>query len=91
MLTGPMRGRGGPSSGLAVSKIMTILVMFQSSRKRYFKNFYTGLLSQFYKRYFPKLPGYQRFVQLIERAIFPLTIFTPLKVSDRRNTPTLRF
>jgi hypothetical protein len=45
MLTGPMKGKRGPSCGLALSEIMTILMMFQSSRMRDFKNFYTGLLT----------------------------------------------
>ena len=44
MLTGPMKGKRGPECGLAISEIMTILVMFQSSRVRDFMNFYTGLL-----------------------------------------------
>lgn len=83
MLTGPMRGKRGPSSGLAISEIMTILVMFQSSRMRDFKNFYTGLLCLYYKGYFPKLPSYERFVHLIQRAIFPLTIFTQLRAGKQ--------
>ena len=62
---------------------MTILVMFQSSRVRDFKNFYTGLLCLYYKEYFPKLPGYERFVKLMQRAIFPLTIFTQLKAGKQ--------
>lgn len=34
MLTGSMKGKRGPACGLAISEIMTILVMFQSSRLR---------------------------------------------------------
>jgi hypothetical protein len=83
MLTGPMRGKRGPAAGLAISEIMTILVMFQSSRMRDFKNFYTGLLCMYYKGYFPKLPSYERFVHLIQRAIFPLTIFTQLRAGKQ--------
>ena len=74
MLTGPMKGKRGPSCGLAVSEIMTILLMFQSSRMRDFKNFYIGLLYRYYKGYFPLLPCYVRFIQLMQRAIFPLCI-----------------
>ena len=33
--------RRGPKCSLAISEIMTILAMFQSSRVRDFKNFYT--------------------------------------------------
>ena len=49
MLTGPMKGARGPECGLAISEIMTILVMFQSSRVRDFKNFYRGLLCLYYR------------------------------------------
>jgi len=83
MLTGPMKGKRGPECSLAISEIMTILVMFQSSRVRDFKNFYTGLLCLYYKGCFPKLPGYERFVKLMQRAIFPLTIFTQLKAGKQ--------
>jgi hypothetical protein len=83
MLTGPMKGKRGPACGLAISEIMTILVMFQSSRLRDFKNFYTGLLCLYYRGYFPKLPCYERFVSLIQRAIFPLSIFTQLKAGQQ--------
>lgn len=79
MLTGPMRGKRGPSSGLAISEVMTILVMFQRSRVRDFKNFYLGLLCRYYKSYFPKIPCYAHFVRLMQRAIFPLCIFTQLR------------
>ena len=83
MLTGPMKGKRGPECSLAISEIMTILVMFQSSRVRDFKNFYTGLLCLYYKGCFPKLPGYERFVKLMQRAVFPLTIFTQLKAGKQ--------
>lgn len=83
MLTGPMKGKRGPSCGLAISEIMTILLMFQSSRMRDFKNFYTGLLSLYYKGYFPQLPCYGRFVQLMQRAIFSLCIFTQLRAGKQ--------
>jgi hypothetical protein len=79
MLTEQMRGKRGPSSGLAISEVMTILIMFQSSRVRDFKNFYLGLLSRYYKCYFPKLPCYSHFIRLMQRAIFPLCIFTQLR------------
>lgn len=83
LLTGPSSGKRGPDCGLVISEIMTILVMFQMSRFRDFKNFYIGFLCIYYKRDFPKLPSYERFVNLIKRAIFPLTIFTQLKTGKQ--------
>ena len=78
-LTGPVKGKRGPEGGLAISEIMTILIMFQMSKFRDFKNFYNGLLCVYYKSYFPGAPSYERFVNLMKRAIFPLTIFTQFK------------
>lgn len=82
MLTGPMRGKRGPACKLSISEIMTVLIMFQNSRFRDFKNFYTGLLCRYYKHYFPDLPSYERFNSLIQRAIFPLRIFTQLRAGQ---------
>ena len=82
-LTGPSKGKRGPECCLAISEIMTILVMFQMSRFRDFKNFYTGLLCIYYRSYFPRLPTYERFVNLMKRAIFPLTIYAQLKSGKR--------
>jgi hypothetical protein len=83
LLSGPIKNKRGPRCSLAMSEIMTILVMFQMSRFRDFKNFYTGFLCAYYHRDFPKLPSYERFVYLMKRAIFPLTIFTQLKTGKR--------
>lgn len=83
LLAGPAKGKRGPPGGLAVSEIMTILVMFQMSRFRDFKNFYTGFLSVYHKSYFPQLPSYERFISIMNRAIFPLTIFTQMNGGKR--------
>lgn len=40
LLTGPTQGKRGPACSLAISEIMTILIMFQATRFRDFKNFY---------------------------------------------------
>jgi hypothetical protein len=79
MLSGPAKSNRGPTCCIAISEIMTILVMFQMSRFRDFKNFYNGFLKFYHKDCFPKLPSYERFVHLMSRAIFPLTIFTQIK------------
>lgn len=38
-----------------------------------------AFLMQHYKHYFPDLPSYNRFIELIPRAIFPMTLFTQIK------------
>lgn len=83
MLSGPKKNKRGPACCLSISEIMTILVIFQMSRFRDFKNFYCGFLSFYHKGYFPNLPSYGRFVNLINRAIFPLTIFTQIKAGKQ--------
>ena len=82
-LTGPTKGKRGPDCSLAISEIMTILVLFQMVRFRDFKTFYQGFLKVYYAAYFPKLPTYERFIHLMKRAIFPLTLFTQLKGGQR--------
>jgi hypothetical protein len=73
----------GPKCGLVISEIMTILVLFQMVGYRDFKTFYYGYLTVYFHQYFPELPSYNRFVELINRAIFPLAIFSQLKGGKR--------
>lgn len=83
LLQGPTKGKRGPCCALSTSEIMTILILFQMVRFRDFKTFYNGFLSIYWHAYFPKLPSYNRFIELISRAIFPLTLFTQLKSGKR--------
>ncbi len=62
---------------------MTIQILFQMVGYRNFKTFYTAFLQQYWRHYFPNLPGYTRFVELISRSIFPLTLFTQLKYGKK--------
>ena len=79
LLTSPTKGLRGPVCCLSVSEIMTIQILFQMVRHPNFKTFYTGFLMLYWKQYFPKLPSYQRVVELMSRAIFPLTLFSQCK------------
>ena len=56
----------GPSCCLRDSEIMTILILFQSSRWRDFKNYYNNFLSIFHKKEFPTLPSYNRFIEIMK-------------------------
>jgi Transposase DDE domain len=69
----------GPSCSLSESEIMTILIFFQSSGWRNFKNYYVGFLSAYLKNAFPNLPSYNRFIEIMNRVIFHLTLFSQLK------------
>lgn len=78
-LTGPSKGKRGPAGCLSISEIMMIQILFQMVGYRNFKTFYTSFLQVYWRKYFPKLPSYQRFVELMSRALFALTMFTQFK------------
>jgi hypothetical protein len=59
---------------VADSKIMTLLALSRSSRRRDFKTFYNGFVLGVLRRYFPGAPGYERYNCAHERragAFFP--------------------
>lgn len=69
----------GPSQGLHFSEIMFILIAFQTIGFRNFKTFYNSFVTPLWLNYFPELPSYQRFVELIKQAAVPLALFAQLK------------
>jgi hypothetical protein len=84
LLEGPTKkGARGPMCKLAMSEIMTILVMFQIIRFRDFKTFYCGFLQVYWRSYFVCLPTYHRFVEIMQRATFPMALFAQLKSGKR--------
>lgn len=83
LLSSPTKGRRGPNGCLSISEIMTVQILFQMVGYRNFKTFYTGFLQNYWLQYFPNLPSYNRFVELIPRSIFPLTLFTQLKCGKK--------
>lgn len=75
--------RRGPKCCLNDSEIMTILIFFQSSGWRNFKNFYLQFLGVYWKKEFPHLPSYNRFIELMSRVIFPLVLFSQINAGKR--------
>jgi hypothetical protein len=73
----------GPKGSLSDSEIMTILVFFQASGYRNFKLFYQGLLGRYFKRAFPKLPSYNRFIEIMNRVMFHLVLYAKLNAGKR--------
>jgi hypothetical protein len=59
---------------MSLSEIMTVLILFQFSQYRTFKDFYLSCLSIHYKKDFPTLVSYTRFLELIPFALMPLLI-----------------
>src|SRR3954454_8282547 len=77
-----LRGRGarparkrGPQAGLADSEIMTILVLYHSSRFSNFKAFYEGVILGLLRSASPKAACYARFITLTQHVCVPLTVF----------------
>ena len=60
---------------LALSEIMTILVFFHRSRFRDFKSYYTTYILGHLHGCFPKAVSYNRFVELMPRALVPLCAY----------------
>lgn len=60
---------------LALSEIMTILILFHQSHYRTFKAYYTEYVSVHLRSEFPKLVSYQRFVEFVPSALVPLLFY----------------
>jgi hypothetical protein len=64
----------GPKCSISISEIMTIMVLFHQSNFRTFKYFYFFALEK-YKKEFPGLPSYSRFVSMQKNAFAPLFFY----------------
>lgn len=65
---------------LALSELMTLIVLFHQIRYRQFKAFYLTHVSRYLRGEFPRLPSYQRCVALLPRCAVALTaLFESLK------------
>jgi len=62
---------------LSISEIMTILIAFQTSGYRTFKDFYQYILA-YHRHDFPDMVSYDRFIYLMPRAIAGLVAYTRL-------------
>lgn len=62
-------------SALTLSEAMTICVVFHHSGYRTFKKYYQDLISQRYRKFFPRLVSYNRFVELMPYTALPLAYF----------------
>lgn len=74
---------------LTLSEIITILIFYQLYGAEDFKHFYINTLMNHYKKDFPDLVSYPRFVRLIPRALTPLVLF--LKYTRMGNISGISF
>jgi hypothetical protein len=73
----------GKAQQLAVSEIMTILIMFQIIQYRNFKTYYNEFIKVYWREYFPQAPSYNRFVEMMSQAILPLSCFLTYHQGER--------
>jgi hypothetical protein len=68
------------STGISLSELMTLVILFHQTRYRQFKAFYLTYVHAFLRREFPRLPSYQRCVALLPRCVVALAaLFESLK------------
>lgn len=65
-----------PKTRMALSEIMTILIMYQLSGYRTFKWYYIHQVMEHQKQDFPTLVSYNRFVEIMKFALVPLILYT---------------
>ena len=75
LTNGTISRRHGPEGGLVDSEIMTIVVMYHSSRFQDFKTFYNNLIRGYFRAFFPGAPCYERFLTLTKRVWVLLTLY----------------
>ena len=60
---------------MALSEIMTIVILFHLSQYRMFKWYYKRYVCECLREFFPRLVSYNRFVEIMKSAIAPLTLY----------------
>lgn len=77
LLSDGKRQRNKPGA-MRLSEVMTILVMFHLSGFRNLKTFYNGFVCQYWRKEFPQLSSYTRFVERQRDALIPLWCYLHL-------------
>ncbi len=57
---------------ISISEIITILILFHQIKYKNFKNYYNFYFNRLLHKDFPNLPSYNRFIELVPRAIFAM-------------------
>ncbi len=79
MLLGDGKRQRKKPGAMALSEVMTMLVLFHLSGYRNLKTFYTGFVSRYLSQEFPHLSSYNRFVERQRDALVPLWCYLHLK------------
>jgi hypothetical protein len=70
---------------MTTSELMTIAVGFHVSHYRDFKNYYLGYVSVMYKKEFPNLLSYTRFLAVMPRVIVPMCAYWHCQLNSPLN------
>jgi hypothetical protein len=73
-LTSSQKKKRGKPCSMALSEIMTIVIMFHLSHYKTFKDFYLNSVCENYRSAFPSLVSYNRFIELMPNAFMPLLV-----------------
>jgi len=60
---------------MSTSEVITLMVVFHQGGFRDMKHFYLGYVGKHLNVLFPKLVSYNRFVELMQQAVLPMTLF----------------
>ena len=60
------------------SEVITIMIYFHLSHFRNLKHFYINYVQVHWKEHFPQTVSYNRFVELQQKALLPMTVFLQL-------------
>ena len=71
---------------MTLSEVMTILIYYHHSYYKDFKHYYLNHVCEDLRRDFPKLVSYNRFVELVPRALLPMCMFLKYRCSLSRST-----
>jgi hypothetical protein len=69
------------SERMTMAEVLTIMIWFQTSGWRCFKNFYRSI-EEYHRKDFPKLLSYGRFVEIKSRASIPLNCLLQFVMGD---------
>ena len=64
-----------PKCAMCLSEIMTIVVFFHLSNQKTFKWYYSYYVRTVFKKHFPRTLSYNRFVEVMQSTIVPLTVY----------------
>jgi hypothetical protein len=73
-------------TGVKESELITILIFYHYSGYKCFEYYYKKLVLEDLRTYFPKMPTYHRFLELIERVSLPMFLYAKMLCQSSART-----